>query len=103
MYVSMLCSQACSQRTSRALYIQSTFLQARDMAEYLGISADSESGLMDIARMAVAAPIPPGWQQLDSSDGFAVFRFLPFLYCICCIVLASLPPNRTSCELALRP
>ena len=50
-------------------------LQARDMAEYLGIDADSESDLMDIARMAVAAPTPPGWQQIDSPDGSGTFRF----------------------------
>ena len=50
------------------------FLQMQDMAEYLGIDIDTESGLLNIARMAVAAPIPPGWQQLDSDDGFAVFR-----------------------------
>lgn len=49
--------------------------QVRDMAEYLGIDMDTETGLLDIARMAVAAPIPPGWQQLDNDDGFAVFRF----------------------------
>lgn len=47
------------------------------MAEYLGIDADSEGSLMDIARMAVAAPTPSGWQQLDNNDGFAVFRCCP--------------------------
>lgn len=48
--------------------------QARDMAEYLGVDPDSESDLMDIARMAVAAPTPPGWQQIDNPDGSGVFR-----------------------------
>ena len=48
--------------------------QARDMAEYLGIDPDSESDLMEIARMAVAAPTPPGWQQIDDPDGSGVFR-----------------------------
>lgn len=46
------------------------------MAEYLGIDADSEGDLMDIARMAVAAPTPPGWQQIDSPDGSGMFRLL---------------------------
>lgn len=45
------------------------------MAEYLGIDADSENDLMDVARMAVAAPTPPGWQQTDNPDGSGVFRF----------------------------
>lgn len=45
------------------------------MAEYLGIDMDTESDLLDVARMAVAVPTPPGWQQLDNSDGFAVFRY----------------------------
>ena len=49
------------------------------MAEYLGIDADSDSGLMDVARMAVAAPTPPGWQQLDNADGSTLFRSLPLL------------------------
>lgn len=47
------------------------------MAGYLGIDVESESGLLDIARMAVAAPVPSGWQQIDSSDGYAVFRSGP--------------------------
>ncbi len=45
------------------------------MAEYLGIDMVTESDLLDIARMAVAVPTPPGWQQLDNADGFAVFRY----------------------------
>ncbi|KAL0017954.1 hypothetical protein WJX77_004210 [Trebouxia sp. C0004] len=53
-----------------------TDAEVRDMAEYLGIDMDTESDLLDIARMAVAVPTPPGWQQLDNSDGFAVFRNL---------------------------
>ena len=44
------------------------------MAGYLGIDPDSEPGLLDIARMAVAAPVPSGWQQVDTPDGYAVFR-----------------------------
>ena len=44
------------------------------MAEYLGIDADSESDLLDIAKMAVAVPTPPGWQQIDSPDGSGMFR-----------------------------
>ena len=46
------------------------------MASYLGIDPDSEPGLLDIARMAIAAPVPPGWQQIDTPDGYAVFRFV---------------------------
>ena len=46
------------------------------MAEYLGIDMDTEPGLLDIAKMAVAAPTPPGWQQVDSAEGDAVFRSL---------------------------
>ena len=49
-------------------------VQAQDMAEYLGIDADSEGGLLDIAKMAVAAPTPPGWQQVNSVDGSGIFR-----------------------------
>lgn len=48
--------------------------QVRDMAGYLGIDPDSEPALLDIARMAVAAPVPSGWQQIDTPDGYAVFR-----------------------------
>ena len=44
------------------------------MAEYLGIDPDTEPALLDIARMAVAAPVPTGWQQIDTPDGYAVFR-----------------------------
>lgn len=44
------------------------------MAEYLGIDADDEADLMDIAKMAVAAPTPPGWQQIDTPDGSGMFR-----------------------------
>ena len=51
-------------------------LKVRDMAEYLGIDPDSEPELLDIARMAVAAPIPPGWQQVDDADGFTTFRYV---------------------------
>ena len=47
------------------------------MAGYLGIDPDSEAGLLDIARMAVAAPVPSGWQQVDTPDGYAVFRSAP--------------------------
>ena len=49
------------------------------MAEYLGIHADSESDFLDIAQMAVAAPTPPGWQQIDSPDGSGMFRSLNML------------------------
>ena len=45
------------------------------MAEYLGINMETEIDLLDVAQMAVAVPTPPGWQQLDNSDGFAVFRY----------------------------
>lgn len=47
------------------------------MASYLGIDPDSEPGLLDIARMAIAAPVLPGWQQVDTPDGYAVFRSVP--------------------------
>ncbi|KAA6420807.1 MAG: hypothetical protein FRX49_09196 [Trebouxia sp. A1-2] len=53
-----------------------TDAEVRDMAEYLGIDMDTESDLLDVARMAVAVPTPPGWQQLDNTEGFAVFRNL---------------------------
>ena len=67
------------------------------MAEYLGIDMDTETGLLDVARMAVAAPIPPGWQQLDNDDGFAVFRFAQLAHNarafgqlqVCCVQLWS--------------
>ncbi|KAL0046363.1 hypothetical protein WJX82_010363 [Trebouxia sp. C0006] len=51
-----------------------TDAEVRDMAEYLGINMDTETDMLDVARMAVAVPTPPGWQQLNNADGFAVFR-----------------------------
>ena len=49
-------------------------LKVRDMADYLGVDTDSEPELLDIARMAVAAPTPPGWLQVDNADGFTTFK-----------------------------
>lgn len=65
-------------------------VQAQDMAEYLGIDADDEADLRDIAKMAVAAPTPPGWQQIDTPDGSGMFRLQrnPAAACKCALVIA---------------
>ena len=49
-------------------------VQVTDMAAYLGIDPEQEPGLLPVARMAVCAPLPPGWQQVDHPDGFVLFR-----------------------------
>lgn len=81
------------------------------MAEYLGIDADSEGDLLDIATMAVAAPTPPGWQQIDSPDGSGMFRSFNMLrlakhglmFCIvpacilCLLRFPSVPSVPASC------
>ena len=71
-------------------------IQAQDMAEYLGIDAESESDLLDIARMAVAAPTPPDWQQINRPDGSGMFRSINMLqlashWMMFCMLLACLP------------
>ena len=71
-------------------------IQAQDMAQYLGIDAESESDLLDIARMAVAAPTPPDWQRIDRPDGSGMFRSFNTLQLashgtMFCMLLACLP------------
>ncbi|CAG9466071.1 unnamed protein product [Pedinophyceae sp. YPF-701] len=45
-----------------------TPLEARDMAQYLGIDPVKEPDLVDIAKAAVNAPLPPQWQQFEDNN-----------------------------------
>ncbi|KAK9802878.1 hypothetical protein WJX72_011447 [[Myrmecia] bisecta] len=46
--------------------------EVEEMARYLGIQPEDPPAVREVARMAVCAPLPPGWEQydLDGYDGY---------------------------------
>ena len=45
------------------------------MAEYLEVTPEDPSAVRDVARMAINAPLPPGWEDIsDEATGEAAFK-----------------------------
>lgn len=51
--------------------------QVAAMGAYLGVRADDDDCLWDVARMALSAPLLAGWDELRQEDGTSMFR------CVC--------------------
>jgi len=47
--------------------------EVREMAKYFGIQARDEVELMDVAKAAVNAPLPPEWEEYEDDDGEVYF------------------------------
>lgn len=47
------------------------------MCEYLGVVPGEDPYLVEVAAMAINAPLPDGWEEVDGEDGTAVFRWAP--------------------------
>lgn len=43
--------------------------EVREMAKYFGVLAKDEVELMDVAKAAVNAPLPPEWEEYEDDDG----------------------------------
>lgn len=49
--------------------------EVSDMADYLEIREDDPPQVREVARMAINAPLPPGWEDVsDEANGEAAFR-----------------------------
>ena len=48
--------------------------EASAMEEYFEVKADEPNHVREICRMAVNAPLPPGWQEMQDADGDAQFK-----------------------------
>ena len=44
-------------------------LEVRDMALYLGVDLAKEAYLVDVAKAATNAPLPPEWEEFEGDDG----------------------------------
>lgn len=68
--------QACARTQARALNPPPPPPPSRqidDMCEYLHITPDDHAWVREVAHMALSAPMPDGWEELEDDTGY-VFR-----------------------------
>ena len=48
--------------------------EAAAMEGYFEVRSDEPNAVREVCRLAVNAPLPPGWQELQDADGDAIFK-----------------------------
>ena len=48
--------------------------EAAAMEEYFEVRSDEPNAVREVCRLAVNAPLPPSWQELQDADGDAIFK-----------------------------
>jgi hypothetical protein len=57
------------------------------MCEYLQIGSNEDPSVREVAYMALSAPLPPGWEEVEDDMGNLVFRCVCVCVCVCVSVL----------------
>ncbi len=47
--------------------------QVREMCSYLGVDPDEDPYVLEVAHMAVNAPLPEGWSEGEDNAGHPLF------------------------------
>lgn len=50
--------------------------QVLDMCEYLRIGPNEDPYIRDVACMALSAPLPPGWEEMEDDMGNLLFKWV---------------------------